>query len=173
MFVHPALRPIRRRVALPTIQSGTSVAAVDLSELSRAVAAEDELWREIVTHDLQTRWYQRLLATDHVEVWLLGWTPGQWTQIHDHGGATGALTVVEGALSEDWYAATATSSPHPVARRVFPRGSTQHFSRDHVHRVGNTSEHIATSVHAYSPPGLALREYDAPRVDGSLRAETS
>jgi predicted metal-dependent enzyme (double-stranded beta helix superfamily) len=173
MFIHPTIRPIKKRLALPVIESGHSVSAADLSDLSRRVAAADELWREIVKHDPQTRWYERLLGTDDVEVWLLGWTPDQWTDIHDHGGATGALTVVEGALTEDWYAATASKRPHPVARRVFGRGATQHFSADHIHRVGNTSGQIATSVHAYSPPGLALGEYGAPKVDRSLLAEAS
>lgn len=174
MFVHPTLAPARPRLALPSARTDRQpLGFTELAQLVRSVAGADELWRAIVEHDPETRWYEQLLLTDDAEVWLVGWAPGQATAIHDHGGAAGALTVVEGSLTEDWYAVGASGRPHPVARRVHHIEATQTFSADHVHRVANLGPHLATSVHAYSPPGVALREYGAPAVDRSLLAEAS
>jgi Cysteine dioxygenase type I len=41
-----------------------------------------------------------LLAAD-LEAWLLGWPAGFVTPAHDHGGSTVAVTVLEGALTEE------------------------------------------------------------------------
>jgi hypothetical protein len=42
-----------------------------------------------------------LLVTSGAEAWLLGWPAGLVTPAHDHGGATVAVTVLEGWLSEE------------------------------------------------------------------------
>jgi predicted metal-dependent enzyme (double-stranded beta helix superfamily) len=173
MLFHHTLSPVRSSLAVPLASKAGRVRDTDLAELTRRLASVDELWREIVQHDPQSRWYERILLTDDVEVWLIGWSPGQSTSIHDHGGSTGALSVVEGTLTEDWYAAAPSGIPHPVARRVHARGATQSFPADHIHRVGNTSAQLATSVHAYSPPGVALREYATAISDLSSFAEAS
>jgi rhodanese-related sulfurtransferase len=73
---------------------------------------------------------------------------------HDHGGAAGAFSVVDGVLVEDrldpgtWAAGRRTS---------FKAGSRTWFGPDHAHVLGNRGPGPATSVHAYSPPGLPLR----------------
>lgn len=174
MFVHPTLAPARPKLAVPSPRPDRQpLGFTELAQLVRSVAGADELWRAIVRHDPETRWFEPLLVNDDVEVWLIGWAPGQATTIHDHGGAAGALTVVEGTLTEDWYALSAARRPHPVARRIHHTEASQTFSSDHVHRIANLGPQLATSVHAYSPPGMALREYGAPVVDRSLLAEAS
>ena len=39
-------------------------------------------------------------ADDELDVWLISWVPGHSTELHDHGGSLGALTVLSGALHE-------------------------------------------------------------------------
>ena len=111
----------------------------------------------------------RLLGTDRVEVWLLGWTPGQQVPAHDHGGAAGAFTVVDGALVEDQLDPDTWTSRR---RTTFPAGSRTHFGPDHAHILGNRGIQPATSVHAYSPPGLPLR-FRSARVAGHTVAATA
>ena len=97
MFLHPVLGTAE----LSPLRLDLDPSPGLLAELTDRVAGEAGRWRPVLRHDPLTRWYTRLLATDRVEVWLLGWTPGQQVPAHDHGGAAGAFTVVEGVLVED------------------------------------------------------------------------
>lgn len=101
-----------------------------------------------------TRWWQRLALTEEVEVWLLSWLPGQHTEPHDHGGASGAFTVVLGELSE-----TYRYPGGPVRSRSHATGSAVGFGAGRAHQMWNTGREKAASVHAYSPPLVPTREY--------------
>ena len=46
------------------------------------------------------RWFTRLCGDDEVDIWLISWVPGHATELHDHGGSLGALTVLSGSLNE-------------------------------------------------------------------------
>ena len=46
------------------------------------------------------RWFTRLHGDGELDVWLISWVPDRSTELHDHGGSLGALTVVSGALRE-------------------------------------------------------------------------
>jgi predicted metal-dependent enzyme (double-stranded beta helix superfamily) len=109
--------------------------------------------RRTARHDPEHRWYLRLALTTQVEIWLIGWAPGQGTRPHDHGGAAGAFTVLDGTLSETWREPSV-----PITRDLVgaPHGST--FGPSRVHQVHNPGTANATSVHAYSPPLLPLGE---------------
>jgi predicted metal-dependent enzyme (double-stranded beta helix superfamily) len=131
----------------------------ELIELLVALAARPRLWRPLVRHDPRRRWYERLLLTDAAEVWLIGWAPGQSTSVHDHGGAAGALTAVEGALSEEEFSADLQLT----RRSLHSTGSAAGFAETHIHRVSNLSARNATSIHAYSPPGREMREHPRRR----------
>ncbi|SDU46214.1 Cysteine dioxygenase type I [Gordonia westfalica] len=50
--------------------------------------------------DATHRWSTRLHADDDLDVWLISWTPGEATELHDHAGSLGALTVLSGSLRE-------------------------------------------------------------------------
>lgn len=110
--------------------------------------------RQVARHDPVNRWYERLALTGGVEVWLLGWAAGQGTRPHGHGGAAGAYTVLDGVLSERYRDGT---GPVWTATVAAPEGSA--FGPRRVHVVSNHSATTATSVHAYSPPLVALAEY--------------
>ncbi|WP_154676763.1 cysteine dioxygenase [Parafrankia discariae] len=125
----------------------------DLRELVSRLAGADLAWRPLVRHDPHSRWYTRLLLSGAVEVWLIGWYPGQRTEIHDHGGALGALAVAEGAVEED-----ECGPDWRIARtRRHGTGALATFRPDHVHRIVNRGNGLATTIHAYSPPELPLR----------------
>lgn len=149
-YAHPSLAPVG--------PLGTALARrehwsrSDLGRLSRLLAtgATGELLRT-ARFDPVSRWYLRLALTEQVEVWLLTWTPGQRTAPHDHGGASGAYTVVRGELTETW-----RDGPASAVRATRGRGRGSAFGADRVHIVGNDGTLDAISVHAYSPPLLPL-----------------
>ena len=102
------------------------------------------------------RWWARLALTEEVEVWLLSWLPGQRTAPHDHGGASGAFSVVLGTLSE-----TYRYPRGPIGHRTHATGSALGFGPGRAHQVWNTGLAKAASVHAYSPPLVPTREYES------------
>ncbi|KAA8889757.1 cysteine dioxygenase [Nocardia colli] len=124
------------------------------------------------------RWAARLLTDDEVDVWLISWTPGKSTELHDHAGSLGALTVLSGALSEFRWNGT------ELRRRVLDAGDQASFPIGWVHDVmrapaqsvaDSATESIdpallepTLSVHAYSPPLTAMSYYEVTG-HGTLR----
>jgi predicted metal-dependent enzyme (double-stranded beta helix superfamily) len=147
---------------------GEPVGLGTLGELARRLAATDGLWRPVVRHDPEKRWFTRLLLSGVVEVWLIGWAPGQGTAVHDHGGALGALAVAEGTVEEDVHDGAA-GHWEPQATRRHDAGRVARFAADHVHRVVNRGLVPATTVHAYSPPELPLRYEPSEPLAGAAR----
>lgn len=114
----------------------------------------------------QQRWWARLALTAGVELWLLTWAPGQGTEPHDHGGASGSFTVLFGQLRENY-----RYPPGPIRTADHDVGSTIGFGTERAHEVLNVSSVNSASVHAYSPPLLPVRDYahldDVPPVADS------
>jgi predicted metal-dependent enzyme (double-stranded beta helix superfamily) len=158
VYLHDALRhhdlPIDTRLL-----DGPALPPDELTAVTERFAADRTTWDPIVRHDPEQRWYTQLLLTDVVEVWLIGWAPGQRTRPHDHGGAAGALTVADGELYEVVFTPDATT-PGTLRWRTSRRGhlpaTSVGFGPAHVHQVGNQRAWPATSVHAYSPPLLPM-----------------
>jgi len=158
-----ASRPARTRSAAPT-----PLGLTDLAELTRSVAAQVRTGAHEVVLEPDRRWYRRLHADPFVDVWLISWVAELATELHDHAGSLGALTVVSGALQEQrWVPADGALR----TRRLRPgRGAT--FGLGHVHDVVNTEPGHAVSVHAYSPP-LTAMSYYAIDGGGALRRTRS
>ncbi len=147
---------------------------VDVPLLHRAVREDRTLWSPAELHDLTDvvaselaprlndivrfeagqRWWARLALTIGVELWLLSWAPGQGTEPHDHGGASGAFTVTIGELSEQY-----RHSGGPVSAAQWSVGDTVAFGPGRAHQLRNVGTTPAASVHAYSPPLRPVREY--------------
>ncbi len=93
-------------------------------------------------------WHRRLYGDGVLEVWLVSWAPGRAAELHDHGGALGALTVVSGSLDETrWDGAE-------LRERRWNAGDQAGFPRGWVHEIVRAADTApsALSVHAYSPP---------------------
>ena len=133
----------------------------ELADLTEQIAEEVRAGRHEVHADADERWHVRLRCDDQVDVWLISWTTDQGTQLHDHGGSSGAFTVVEGALSEAAYAPG--TSLGETSRTT---GDTVVFGPHYVHDVRNVEAPTAVSVHAYSPPLALMNYYDVDEVDG-------
>jgi hypothetical protein len=140
---------------LPAAVPLTPIGLGELTALTRRIAAEVRAGRHLVPIDPVRRWYRQLRDDGVVDVWLIGWAGGQATELHDHGGSLGALTVVSGVLAEHRWA------PHRggIRSRRLRAGRSQGFRLGHVHDVVNPGVQAAVSVHAYSPPLTAMSYY--------------
>ena len=102
------------------------------------------------------RWYTRLHSDDELDVWLISWVAGHATELHDHCGSLGALTVLSGALHEyRWDGGR-------LRRRKLDAGDQAGFPHGWVHDVAaaRSGSPETLSVHAYSPPLAAMSYYE-------------
>jgi quercetin dioxygenase-like cupin family protein len=100
------------------------------------------------------RWYTRLHSDDDLDVWLISWVPGHSTELHDHAGSLGALTVLSGALREyRWDRGLLRS-------RRLDAGDQAAFPLGWVHDISADDPGETLSVHAYSPPLTAMSYYE-------------
>ena len=115
--------------------------------------ADPARWPVPLCFDRAERWYARLAADAEHEVWALSWLPGQGTDLHDHGGSSGAFLVVAGALTEETVSG-GRLRPHRLAA-----GAGRRFGPRHVHVVTNRADQPAVSVHVYRPALRRMTRY--------------
>ncbi|MBF6173189.1 cysteine dioxygenase [Nocardia blacklockiae] len=117
------------------------------------------------------RWAVRLQSDEEVDIWLISWVPDRSTELHDHAGSLGALTVLSGALSEFRW------NGRELRRRTLAAGDQASFPLGWVHDVVRAPDELAgpaepsnptLSVHAYSPPLTAMSYYEVTG-HGTLR----
>ena len=121
------------------------------------------------------RWFTRIDGDEELDIWLISWVPGHATELHDHGGSLGALTVVSGSLNEFRW------DGRGLRRRRLDAGDQAGFPLGWVHDVAWAPRPVprppteapteaptkaaapvqpTLSVHAYSPPLTAMSYYD-------------
>src|SRR5580700_7040817 len=163
--------PERQQAIVTTLRDLVPVSGrLSMSQL-RAITAElaarRDLWADLVVRDPDVRWYLPLHRSNSCDVWLLAWERGQDTDWHDHGGSSGSFAVAEGCLVEQYRA--------PGGRRIVHRrllaSEAVAFGPAHVHDVAHGGGGSATSIHAYSPPLMAMTYY-APTDYGLIARET-
>jgi hypothetical protein len=104
------------------------------------------------------RWFTPIHGDDELDIWLISWVPDQSTELHDHGGSLGALTLLSGALDEFRW------DGEGLRHRRLNAGDQAGFPLGWVHDVVWAPESSAAavptlSVHAYSPPLTAMSYY--------------
>jgi hypothetical protein len=113
------------------------------------------------------RWFTRIHGDEELDVWLISWVPGRATELHDHGGSLGALTVLSGSLNEFRW------DGRGLRRRRLDAGDQAGFPLSWVHDVVWAPRAVTDptpaskgpveptlSVHAYSPPLTAMSYYE-------------
>lgn len=118
------------------------------------------------------RWFARIHGDDELDVWLISWVPGPATELHDHGGSLGALTVLSGSINECRW------DGRELRSRRLDAGDQAGFPLGWVHDVewapgpgcgpggaGRGAAPPSLSVHAYSPPLTAMSFYQATGRD--------
>ncbi|NUS42419.1 MAG: cysteine dioxygenase family protein, partial [Mycobacteriaceae bacterium] len=118
------------------------------------------------------RWAARLESDDELDLWLISWVPDKSTQLHDHAGSLGALTVLSGALSEYRWAGSQLRHRTLLAgdQAAFPIGWVHDVMRSASPVVGPAEPTL--SVHAYSPPLTAMSYYEVTSRSTLRRTHT-
>jgi uncharacterized RmlC-like cupin family protein len=119
------------------------------------------------------RWFTRLHGDDELDLWLISWVPDRSTEMHDHGGSLGALTVVSGTLHETRW------DGESLRHRRLTAGDQAAFPLGWVHDVVRASDRDSSapitptlSVHAYSPPLTAMSYYEVTERSTLRRRRT-
>jgi hypothetical protein len=137
----------------------------ELRDLVDELARHPEQWREHVAFSDAERHYVSLYRDDHVDVWLLCWTPQNDTGWHDHDVSSGAVAVMQGTLTEHNLAIGTPSIETEIGA-----GSAFSFGPDHIHRLTGRDPG-SVSVHAYSPPLWRMGQYTLG-ASGQLRRKS-
>src|ERR1700744_2415486 len=105
------------------------------------------------------RWFARLHGDDEVDVWLISWVPGHRTELHDHGGSLGALTLLSGSVDEFRW------DGERLRRRRLDAGDQAGFPLGWVHDVlgapSATAAPVTSAVEIQGPP-LSVDAYFPP-----------
>ena len=125
----------------------------ELAELVENLAARPESWGDQVTHAGGRRHFASIYRDEHVDIWLICWSPGNDTGWHDHDVSSGAVRVIRGALMES----NLRIGGGPT-QKVVTEGRSLRFGPDHIHRLTGEAEQTI-SLHAYSPPLWRLGQY--------------
>ena len=156
----PETRPAIWPAIWPPLRPATEPAPAAMGPLTGRVAEPRTGVPGLSTAPSDQPWSVPLLITPEAEAWLLGWPAGLVTPAHGHGGDTVAVTVVEGALSEECLDPTIWITGR---RTTWRAGASTLFPSGHVHLLGAAGDRPAVAVHAWS--GLAG---SADRVAGRL-----
>ena len=135
-----------------TIPSAGIAPTVHPALIARQYAADRRRWAHLLRYDPDERFAALVHRTPEQEVWLMSWLPGQATESHDHGTASGAFTIVSGELTE-----------HVAHRGTTLRvgvGQSRVFGPGYVHEVRNEGPDPAVSVHVYRA-ARTMRSYPA------------
>jgi len=137
---------------------GRHLSLAELRAVVARYAAEVGSGTYVAEFETDQRWHVRIHQDADVDVWLISWTTEQGTELHDHGGSSGAFTVVEGALTE--YVWSDAEGRGLLVNNLRQAGEVVAFGPEYVHDVRNHRAAPAVSVHAYSPPIRLMRYYD-------------
>ena len=125
----------------------------ELRALARWLRALELPWRELARRlPLQPGAHARLRLHRCTtwEVLLLGWLPGQASDLHDHGGSVGLVRLLAGRLDESRLGPS--RGGHVVRRRRVCAPAVLVEGPRTVHRIENLSDAPAVSLHLYAPP---------------------
>jgi mannose-6-phosphate isomerase-like protein (cupin superfamily) len=133
----------------------TRLAPSYLREIAEGIA-RSPLWHDLADPGPDGRSAVRVARSSCYEVWVLGWSPGQSVELHDHGESHAAFTVVEGDLVE-----VTARDRRSLDRVDLAAGHSRMVPAGTRHDVLNLGQGPATSIHVYSPQLTSMTFYDA------------
>src|SRR5271155_2685213 len=87
----------RRPPRAGTVSAPVRRARVHPREVASSLAPAVQ-WPGVL--DTQSRSWRLMARTPDFDAWLISWPTGGKVELHDHGAATGAVSVISGALVE-------------------------------------------------------------------------
>lgn len=150
---HTGMRAIPQGVA-PLVDAAARSGTLDeLTSLLRDLPRPLQALAACAEFDPQQRTRRVLHEDNTISILLLGWLPGQATEIHDHGGSLCAFRVLRGSAIESRYELDADGLAIEVERDEFLPGSVIGCDGTEIHSMKNdpaASEPLVT-LHIYKP----------------------
>jgi hypothetical protein len=157
--------PSNSRRSMVGLGYGAHTGPDELLGIALGLATRAPSWPGMARPD-RRRW-NLMAASDAIEAWVIAWPPGGAIELHDHGGAAGAVVVAVGELVET----SVVSQPSGgVALRTttIGVGGSLRFAGHHVHDIVNLGHVPAISVHVYAPRLTSMTYYRM--ADGVLES---
>ncbi|MGB9182264.1 MAG: cysteine dioxygenase family protein [Pyrinomonadaceae bacterium] len=103
----------------------------------------------------------RVCRSDHAELLVLCWKPGQRTPIHDHNGSHGAVRICEGVMWETMFAQDEAQKLYYQSACEWTSGGVTGADVPDIHQLGNpeVSGQDLVTLHLYAPPLGVLNTY--------------
>jgi cysteine dioxygenase len=112
--------------------------------------------------------YQRnpVFTSEHVELLLLCWVPGQRTPLHDHTGSICGVKVLKGCATEIRFKYSRCGTLIPAESIEVPMGGITVSRDSDIHMIANLTDgnQNLVTLHCYSPPLEKMKMYDQSRT---------
>lgn len=96
------------------------------------------------------RLHRLIHESETCNVFLIEWPPGTGLDWHDHGKSHATIQILEGSLSEIVkYDDEPLFEPWENSHRA---GAWMHRSPGETHKIWNSADRTAVSLHTYRPP---------------------
>jgi len=114
-----------------------------------------------VTPSPDTYSRRRVARTDHFEVLVMTWLPGQGSGAHDHAGAISAFKILSGTVRETRFAPARDGLVDFLDTYELHEGEVGLDAGGTIHAVRNdaANETPLVSIHIYAPPLPELRRF--------------
>ena len=111
----------------------------------------------------------RVHLSEHAELLVLCWRPGQRTPIHDHAGSSGAVRVLRGVMWETLFEMGASEGLRYKSGREWTPGHVTGADVPDIHQLGNpdVSGQDLVTLHLYAPPLTSLNVYKVGRAEST------
>jgi uncharacterized NAD(P)/FAD-binding protein YdhS/predicted metal-dependent enzyme (double-stranded beta helix superfamily) len=134
------------------------------ADLSRVLTRSRLTLEDVTSHVAPTPGHyarRRIARTDHFEVLVLTWLPGQGGGAHDHSGSLSGFMILQGIATETVYRESLDGMVEPSSRSELFAGEVGIDPPGLIHAVCNEAqrEQPLVSLHVYAPPLPELRGY--------------
>lgn len=99
-----------------------------------------------------------LFKSEEYEIVLMIWGPGAMTPIHDHGGSTSIVEILEGEITERFFDKT---GPRITGETILRAGDrSEMFDGEVIHQMINMTEGFTYTIHQYAIPLSICNSFD-------------
>ncbi len=99
-----------------------------------------------------------LFKSEEYEVVLMIWGPGAMTPIHDHGGSTSIVEILDGEITERFFEQASLRQTGEAVHRVGDR--SEMTDGEVLHQMVNATDGFTYTIHLYADPLSLCNFYD-------------
>ncbi len=133
----------------------------DFQEIMNGTDFSEFDFSEYLTFDQDSYARNSIFKNEKFELLLVGWMPGQKSEIHDHGASECIMACLRGCLLENRYQKTQGKLIKLQTSKLL-ENNVAHINNDvGLHEIINIHNGISISLHLYSPEITDFQCYSA------------